>query len=134
MAKRHGKDTVFIFNGVDISGHQNTTEWEETADEHDVTTYGNDSHVFAGGLHGGSATIGGIYDSSLTTGPRYVIKPQKGNNVPVLYRPEGTGTGLPEDSAEVLVKSYKESAPVADMIMWTATLTLSGDVTSAPQA
>lgn len=133
MAKRHGKDTVFIFNGVDISTHQNSTEWEQTADEHDVTTYGNDSHVFAGGLYGGSATIGGIYDSSLTTGPRAIIKPQVGNVVPVLYRPEGTGTGLPQDDADVLVKSYKESAPVADMIMWTATLTLSGDVVSAAQ-
>jgi len=50
------------------------------------------------------------------------------------YRPEGVGTGKPESTCNVVVDGYKESVPVADMISWEASLTISGGVTTAAQA
>jgi hypothetical protein len=128
----HGKHTYVSLAGDNLSTFSNNTEIELNADEHDVTTYGSNAHKFSGGLTGGSATLSGIYNSN-ASGPRAVIQPLIGTVVELIHRPEGTGTGNPEDTVDVLVKSYKESAPVADMRMWTCELTLSGDVVTADQ-
>jgi hypothetical protein len=47
----------------------------------------------------------------------------------VIYHPEGsTGAGKPVATVDVLVTSYEESAPVADMVTFTAELQLSDDI------
>lgn len=135
MAKVHGKNMVVTLDGDDLSPYCNQCEFGRTADSHDVTTFGNDSHVFNGGLLNGTATIGGFYESiSVTGGPRPIIEPLIGTVVELTRQPEGAGSGLPQDVVDVLVTSYNETAPVADMITWTAELQLSGDVDSAPQS
>ncbi len=53
--------------------------------------------------------------------------------VVLVYRPEGTGTTKPEAEAQALVNSYEESAPVADMITWTAEFQLSDSIDDTPQ-
>lgn len=128
----HGKNTYISLNGVDLSAFCNTSNFEREADEHDVTCYGNNSHVFAGGLGKGAASIGGVYNDD-AAGPRDTIEPLLGTVVTLIRRPEGTGSGKPQDSVSVLVKNYVESSPVADMVTWTCALTLSGDVTSSNQ-
>ncbi|HEV2784696.1 MAG TPA: hypothetical protein VGX25_35375 [Actinophytocola sp.] len=133
MAFTHGRHTFVSLAGNNISPYSKTTDYEETADEHDVTTYGKTSHVFEGGLKGGKTSIGGVYDDT-ATGPRDVIKPLLGSVVQLIHRPEGTGTGKPQDTVNVVVKSYKETAPVDDMRMWTVELTFSDDVVSTNQA
>jgi hypothetical protein len=133
MAFVHAKNTHVSLNAVNISTFCNNTDFERESDEHDVTCYGKNSHVFKGGLLGGKCTISGVYDDS-ATGPRAVIEPLIGTNVALVIRAEGTGSGKPQDTVDVLVKSYKESLPVADMVMWSADLTLSDDVTTIDQA
>lgn len=133
MAFVHGKNTYVSLDGTDLSPFTNNTEAPEEADTHDTTTYGKDNKTYAGGLKDGTFTISGIYDSDETAGPRAVIKPIIGATVPFIFRPEGTGDGLPEDSADVVVQSYSETSPVADMITWTAELQRTGPTTSAPQ-
>jgi hypothetical protein len=132
MSFTHGKNTVVIFNGTDISAFSNNTDWEETADSHDVTCYGKNSHVFKGGLKTGKASLSGTYDDT-ATGPYDIVRPQVGNVVSLVYRPEGTGSGKPQETVNVLVTSYKQSAPVADMIKWTAEYTFSDDITMINQ-
>lgn len=132
MAFAHGKDTVLTLNAQDISTYTNNTEPEYSADEHEVTCYGKSNHVVKGGLKGGKCTISGIYLTG-ATGPHTIIKPLVGTNVTFILKPEGTGTGKPQDSVDVLVKSYKETLPVADHIMWNAELTYSDTVTSTTQ-
>ena len=48
MAFVHGKNTFISLNGSDLSAFTNTSELGRTADSHDVTTYGKNSHVYAG--------------------------------------------------------------------------------------
>lgn len=132
MTKVHGKDTVYLLDGNDLSTHSNSVEFERSADSHDVTTFGNNSHRKFGGLGDGSVTLAGFYDT-VATSPRRVIEPLIGTIVPLVHRPEGTGTGKPEDQVSVLVQSYTESSPVADMVTWTADLEMDGDVTTIDQ-
>jgi len=133
MADSHGKLTVIILAGNDLSQYCDSSDFKRGADEHDRTTYGKNAHVVRGGLLNGSATIGGIYDTTAGTGPRAVIRPLIGTNVAYVRRVEGTGVGKPQDSVNVLVKSYVETSPVADLVRWSAELTLSDDVNSTPQ-
>lgn len=132
MAFVHGKDTFISLNASDISAFCNTSTFTRTADSHDVTTYGNSDHVYVGGLGDGTASIGGTYDNG-ATGPRDVIEPLIGTVVTLIRRPEGTGSGKPQDSVQALVTNYVETNPVAEMVTWSAELQLSGAVTSTNQ-
>jgi len=128
----HGKNTVFKINGVDISAYCKTSEVTIAADEHDVTGYGASGHGVQGGLENDKVTVSGTYASG-ATGPRGWIRPLIGTNVVFIRQSEGTGTTKPQDTATVHVKSYVETNPVADMIAWSAELTVSGTVNSTPQ-
>lgn len=132
MAFVHGKNTYVSLNGSDLSPFSNTSTMTRKADKHDVTTYGKDDHVWEGGLGDGSASIGGTYDNQ-ATGPRDVIEPLIGTVVTFVRRPEGTGSGKPQDSVSVLVEEYTETSPVADYVSWSVTLQPSDAVTSTNQ-
>lgn len=129
----HGKDTFLSVAGDDISQYCNTSELSRGADSHDVTTYGKKSHVFAGGLLKGDAKVEGVYDNTVSTGPRALFRPIIGTVVPLVRRPEGTGTGKPQDTVNVLIEEYVETNPVADMVTWSVKLTCSDDVVSITQ-
>lgn len=123
---------MFKLNGVDLSTFCKTSEITTAADEHDVTGYGASGHAVQGGLLADKVTVGGTYDSGVT-GPRKVILPLVGTNVVFIRQPEGTGSGKPQDTGTVHVKSYVETNPVADMIQWSAELTVSGVINTTAQ-
>ena len=120
MPKIHGKDTYVSLDADDLSTY--------------VTTFGNQGHRKQGGLKDGTATIEGIYDNTASTGPQAVINPLIGTVVELIYRPEGTGSGLPERTVDVLVQEYTESSPVADMVTWSVSLEFDNVVDYTPQA
>lgn len=129
----HGKGVVVTLNASDLSAYSTSVTFSRSSDSHDVTTFGKTSKVYVGGLLDGTATLEGIYDNTAVTGPRTVIEPLIGTVVELTYKPEGTGAGKPLDTVDVLVTSFEESAPVADMITWTAELQLSDDVATTSQ-
>lgn len=129
----HGRKTYVSLNAADLSAYTDNSDLTRGADSHDVTTYGKDDHVFVGGLKKGNASMSGTYDNTVSVGPRAVINPIIGTVVTMVRRPEGTGSGRPQDSASVLVEEYVESAPVADMVKWSVKLTVSDAVTSTTQ-
>ncbi len=133
MAFVHGKNTVITLAASDLSAFTNTSTFERGADSHDVTTYGKNDHCFSGGLGNNTASMGGIYDNS-ATGPRDIIEPLVGTVVTLIRKPEGTGSGLPQDSVSVLVTKYVETNPVADMVTWSCEMQCSDAVTSTNQA
>lgn len=129
----HGKDTFISLDGDDLSDSTNASELGLTADTHDVTTYGKSAHVYQGGLTDGTGKMSGVYANG-AAGPKAIIQPLVGQTVVLVRRPEGTGTGKPQDTVDVVVKGYTESSPVADMVTWSADLQLSDTVDSTPQA
>lgn len=134
MSAVHSKHTYVSLAGNDLSQYLNDSDWTRSTDVRQLTTYGNDNEVYAGGLGDGSTDLSGTYDNTAVTGPRAVIEPLIGTNAVFVYRPEGTGAGLPERSVDVVVGEYKETHPVADYVMWTCKLQHSGDVTHSTQA
>lgn len=134
MAKQHGKHTVIKINSVDLSAYCNTSEITDGADSHDHTGYGADGHEFTGGLRTGTITIGGVYDNTASVTPRPTIKPLIGTATTFIRQIEGAGSGKPQDSATVIVTSYVETAPVADLVQWSAELQVSGVIDYTAQS
>ena len=130
----HGKTTFVSLDSEDLSTFTNNVAFNRSADSHDVTTFGKVSKVYQSGLKDGTATIQGIYDNSVT-GPGAVIRPLIGGAaVELIYKPEGSGTGKPVSTVDVIVTSYEETAPVADMVTWSVSLQLTGDIVDSVEA
>jgi len=127
MGVVHGKGVVVSVDAKDLSVYGTSCEYELKADSHDVTTFGNDTKVFAGGLKESSMKIEGIYDDTETTGPRAVLEPLVGAIAEMIYKPEGASAG-PTRTFDALCTTYTETAPVADMIKFSAQFQGSGAV------
>lgn len=134
MTYIHGANTVLILDGNDLSLFINESSWEDTNDTHDVTCYGAGRHAYAYGLGDGSLSVGGVYDDT-NAGPKAIIEPIKDAKLAVtlIRRPEGTGTGKPQESVSVIIEKYVESTPVADMIKWSCDMKMSGTLTRTTQ-
>jgi len=134
MAFAHARHTYISVAGSNLSAFTNSSEIERGGDKHDITMYGADDYSFSGGLLKGSFKMSGTYDDSTSAGPRAILDPLVGTVVALVRRPEGTGSGLPQDSFSALLEKYVETNPVADMIAWSAEYTVSGSVDTTPQA
>ncbi len=134
MAKQHGVDTQITVATSDLSQHTNTSTLTRTGDSHDLTTYGAAGHIPGGGLKNHKFTMGGIYEAiATTTSPKKVLQPLLLTTVAIVRKPEGTGAGKPNEAFSALLKSYVETAPVADYISWSAEFEVSGDITDTLQ-
>ena len=135
MAFKHGKDTVVLFNGTDISAFTNNTEDNDETENHDVTCYGAVRKAYTAGLGDGKFTISGTHNDSANN-PRAVIKPVKaaGTAVTFVYRAEGTGSGKSQSSVSVLVSNYVQTSPVAGVVTWKAELQMTGALDETDQS
>jgi hypothetical protein len=134
MSFVHGKDTEITVAAGDLSQYTNTSQFTRGADSHDVTTYGKDDHVFAGGLRTGGFTMGGTYDNTAASGPSAKLVPLIGTVVEIIRKPEGTGTGKPQQTFDAVLTQFQETSPVADMVSWSAEFTVSDAVVTTSQA
>jgi len=135
VAKTHGKSTYISIAGHDISVYCNTSNLERGSDSHDVTTYGATAHEFGDdALTTASFSCGGVYDNT-TSGPHDVLAPLvAGAKVTLIRRPEGTGSGLPQESVSIKITKYVETNPVADYVSWQLDAQCSGAITDSNQA
>lgn len=117
MARVHSKETVILVDSNDISTFCTDSNCEQSSGTEDNTTYGKDDQVFDPTLKTGAFGCSGKYDNS-ATGPRAVLEPLVGTSVNVKYRPEGTGSGLPQNSFTAVITKYTETAPVAGYRLW----------------
>lgn len=133
MAFVHGKGTGVTLDGEDLSAFSTSVEFAREVDSHETTTFGKNSKTYQGGLKDGTCTIEGIYDNTALTGPSLVIQPLLGTVVELEYLPEGTGSGKAARTVNVLVTSFTETAPVADMVTFSCECQFSGDVSLTSQ-
>ena len=138
MAAAHGKDSYFSVEDSAASTLRNITPYVKTIDfnrsndENDTTTKGAEGHTYRPGLTDGEIRLTGLWDDTASTGSRTVLQSLLGVEVTVgfEYGPEGNTAGMVKDSGEVILTQYDESSPVDDMVAFTATLKISGDVTT----
>lgn len=117
MARVHSRQTVIIIDGNDISQYCTDSTCEQSAGTEDNTTYGKNAEVHDPTMLTGEFSCGGKYDSD-AGGPRRVLKVRVGQKVNIKYRPEGTGSGLPQDSFDAVITKYSHGSVVAGYATW----------------
>ncbi len=128
---RGGKGRLLVDNAagvpVDLTGFVDTLEWGDWSTEVlDTTVWGPDHKTFAPGLSEGGVTVNGKYDS-VAGGPDVVLRGLRGiGPLTVEWQPEGAGTGKPFRRVEAILTKYVASAPVGEIITYSATWKVSG--------
>jgi hypothetical protein len=133
VARKHSKLTVIIIDDNDVSTFCTDSNCEQSSGTEDTTTYGKNAVVKDPTLLDGAFGCSGKYDDS-ATGPRAVLKPLVGTKVTVQYRPEGTGSGLPQDEFDAVITKYTETAAVAGYRLWALETEPSDEWTVTDQA
>ena len=133
MSSVHGKDYYVSVATKNMTTFVKTSSWEVEPGIHDYTGSGTDDQNFRGGQIKRTFTMGGWYDSSLTTGPGF-LETIAGTTVAFVRRVQGTGTGKPEQQCNVVVGKYVESQKNDDITQWTCDFTIDGAVTPSTQA
>lgn len=137
MAYSHGKD---IYVGVEDAAATTvraivgvkTLSFSQENELADVTIIGDEGRKYRQGLTNCTFTIGGLWDDTADVGSATVLQGLVGLEVTTGFEigPEGNTTGTTKLSGECVLASYETSSDVGDMVMFTATFNVSGNVTA----
>lgn len=136
MAYSHGKDVYFAVEDSAgtvlraIVGVKAVTFTQEN-ELADVTIIGDEARKWRQGLVNGTMQVTGLWDDTTDTGSHTVLQGLSGLEVPTGFEagPEGNGSGAVKLSGDCVLGSYEWSSEVGDMVMFTATFSISGSVT-----
>jgi len=132
---RGGKGAFLVDNAagtpVDITLFIDSVDWGDFSTESlDTSTYGTENMTYIPGLSNGSASIAGKYDA-VTGGPDETLRALRGKGpLTIEWQPEGPGAGKPYRRAEAILTSYASSAPVGEIITFSASWQISGPETT----
>lgn len=137
MPAAHGKDSYFSVEDSAASTLRNITPYVKTVDfnrsndANDTTTKGAEGKTYRPGLTDGEIRLTGLWDDTASTGSYTVLSSLLGIETSVGFEwgPEGNTAGMVKYSGECVLTQYDESSPVDDLVAFTATLKISGDVT-----
>ena len=142
MARTHGKDSNFSFNGVAIEDELNSITMNATVAEAEITAFNDTYGTFLAGKKSVSFDIAGAVDMTfsgqgdatlfdhitLTSGPKTLV-----------YDPDGAGpdTNSPEYTCTssgltgAICSSYSINLPVGGVATYSASFQCSGETTRA---
>lgn len=137
MANGHGKDAYFSVEDAaattlrNISPYLKSVEISQENELADTTTLTAEGRTFKQGLTNGTINLAGLWDDTASVGSATVLQSLVGLEVSTgfEYGPEGNASLAYKLSGECCLESYTESAPVGDMVSFTATLRITGSVT-----
>lgn len=137
MAFVAGHNTVISYDNAagtptDISGYVDSIGGVDlTRATLDVTAFGDGSMASILGLRGGaSVTVSGSWDAALNTIMVAVDALNTGAAQTLKVSPAGSGSGTPYIQVETLLENYQITSAVADKVTWSASLKMTGDVTT----
>lgn len=132
MATAHGKLTKITIATKDISPYTKNSQLERAASTHNTTGYAptGDAETYAGGLKNAKFTCSGVYDNTVSVGPRLVLVGQEGTSMAIVRNVEGTGTGKPNEAFNAILEKYVETNPHDDMVTWSADFQVTGAITT----
>lgn len=138
MANAHGKDSVFKVEDSggttlrDITPYIKSVDFNQSQDANDTTTKGAEGKSYRPGLTDGEIRLTGLWDQTASVGSNTVLQSLVGIEITVGFEwgPQGSTAGQVKKSGECVLSQYDESSPVDDMVAFTSTLKISGDVTA----
>lgn len=136
MAFVHGKDAIFKIDdsgGVlrDLSAYSDKIDFSNSVDTGETSTFAVEAKTYVSGLSDATFSVSGKYDSTATTGPDAVLNGLVGNEASSTYEcgPEGGTAGKVRYTGECFLTGYAISAPVGDVVTWSADFQCTGPIT-----
>jgi hypothetical protein len=123
---RHGKKTVVLFNGTDMSPFLNEATETTEIETAETTAFGDGDKTYIVGLADGTISTSGMFDSSAGASDP-VLRGMIGeddNTFTVL--PEGATSGSRSIIANGQLTSYEVSSPVSDVVAISAEIQADG--------
>ena len=141
MARTHGKDSNFSFNGVAIEDELNSVTMNASVAESDVTAFSDVYQNFLAGKKDVSFDIAGSLDMAASQGDATIFDHLTLTSGPktLVFDPDGAGpdTNSPEYTCTssgltgAICSSYSISLPVGGAATYSATFQWSGSTTRA---
>ena len=141
MARTHGKDSNFSFNGVAIEDELNSVTMNATVGESDITAFGDSYQTFLAGKKNVTFDVSGALDMAASQGDATIFDHLTLTSGPktLVYDPDGAGpdTNSPEYTCTssgltgALCTSYTINLPVGGAATYSATFQCSGSTTRA---
>jgi len=141
MARTHGKDSNFSFNGVAIEDELNSVTMSASVAESDVTAFADVYQNFLAGKKNVTFDIAGSLDMAASQGDATIFDHLHNISGPktLVFDPDGAGpdTNSPEYTCTssgltgALVTSYAITLPVGGAATYSATFQCSGSTTRA---
>ncbi len=116
---------------VDLTLFVDSVTWGDfTTDTNETTTFGAGSKTHIPALSSATVAITGKYDAA-AGGPDVTLRSLRGvGPLTIEWQPDGAGAGKPFRRVEAILTSYSASAPVGDVITFSASWLTSGDETA----
>lgn len=123
---RHGKSTVVLLNGTDMSPFLNEATSTQSIETAETTTFGGEDKTYIVGLADGTISTSGLFDASANASDAVLqgTLAQEDNTFTVL--PEGAANGRRSIIANGQVTSYEVSTPVGDVVAISAEVQADG--------
>jgi len=131
----HGKGAVFKIDNAagvlqTLTAFVDSWDFSNSVDVAETTTMGSEFKTYVSGQTDATLSISGKYDSTASTGPDVVLNGLIGLETTSTFElgPEGGTSGKIKYSGECFLTGYTISAPVGDVVTFTADFQVSGAV------
>lgn len=140
MAFVHGKKALFKIDNssgtpVDISAFLEEIGLPRSVETAETTTFGNDAKTYITGLSDATVSLSGKFDSANASAVDPVLAGILGQAATVswAYRTNSASVSAtnPEYQGEGILTSYEITAPVGDVVTFSAELQVTGAITRA---
>jgi len=136
MAFTHGKGAVFKIDNSGgtlqtLTAYVDSIDFNNTVDTAETTTMGSEVKTYLSGQSDATLSVSGKWDSTASTGPDAVLNGLIGLEATSTFEvgPEGSTTGKVKYTGECFLTSYVVSAPVGDVVTFTADFQVTGAIT-----
>lgn len=130
MAFIHGKGAATLFGAYDLSAFLNNFDAAATADTAEVTTFGDSSKAYIGGLKDATVSLSGFFDGSAGAVDEVLAAALANVRVVTLAAAGAGAIGNRAQIGNVISTSYSINAPVADAVNISAEAQVSGGLLS----
>ena len=136
MAFTHGKGAVFKLDNAagtlqTLTAFVDSIEFDNSVDTAETTTMGSEVKTYLSGQSDSTVSITGKFDGTAATGPHVILSGLVGLEATSSFEigPEGSTTGKQKILGECFLTDYKTSAPVGDVVTFSADFQVTGAVT-----
>jgi len=136
MAFTHGKNAAFKLDNAAgtlqvLTAYLDSVDLNNSVDVSETTTMGAEAKTYLSAQSDATLSISGKFDGTAVSGPHVVLSGLIGleTTSSFEYGPEGSTAGKQKLLGECFLTAYTVSAPVGDVVSFSADLQVTGAIT-----